>query len=208
MVWDDSDDEHHFVQSGRQLDRPYRRQGYRHHEHHAHHHAHRHRDQGVDQLGDFVTRRLLPELKRGSDYPVHIVMNFGTLYVQDIAGRNGYSNAVVYNAPGCTMIMGAGSETLKLHTHTSGLNALDLAGGLHGAPYGASHSSTSGLWRTCPQCGVRKVAVGGAAVVCRACEVDLAVRAAERAARREIPDSDYLRYPERRAIAYHVPVRY
>jgi len=88
---------------------------------------HTHPGMDVDRIGDYVARRLVPVMMNRSERPLSLVMNFGQLFLEDgfnaqqspdrhsrRAGgsiRNA-SNAVIYNAPGCTMTIAssAGAE--------------------------------------------------------------------------------------------------
>ncbi|KAK0629473.1 hypothetical protein B0T17DRAFT_615240 [Bombardia bombarda] len=80
----------------------------------------------VHDAGDYVAQRLLPAMLDRSDRPLKVVMNYGTLYLEDshlypdalAISRSGggttraSSNAVIYNAPGCTMAIGKSSTSL------------------------------------------------------------------------------------------------
>ena len=69
---------------------------------------------GTDRIGDYVARRLVPIMLGRSERPLQLVMNFGDLTLEEAPSANvggtarsgssrSASNAVIYNAPGCTM---------------------------------------------------------------------------------------------------------
>ncbi|KAH8911736.1 hypothetical protein BR93DRAFT_12596 [Coniochaeta sp. PMI_546] len=96
-------------------------------------------DSGLDRVGDYVARRLVPVMLNRSERPVQLVMNFGTLHLGDDgyarrAGAGGGSNAVVYNAPGCVMTMGTGGGDRGMTGVISGLGGRrpSLLGGIEG----------------------------------------------------------------------------
>jgi hypothetical protein len=68
------------------------------------------KDTTLGQVGDYVSRRLVPSMLRNSDLPLQLVMNFGNLQLDSNTSssdsRSG-SNAVVYNAPGGRITMGS-----------------------------------------------------------------------------------------------------
>ncbi len=75
-------------------------------------------DGGIDRIGDYVARHLVPVMLGRSDRPLQLVMNFGHLEIDDglqasggsrSTSSRGASNAVLYNAPGCVMAI-AGSR--------------------------------------------------------------------------------------------------
>jgi hypothetical protein len=70
-----------------------------------------HADASLDHIGDYVARRLVPTMLSRSDLPLQLVMNFGNLHLDSDAQDSGRtatgSNAVIYNAPGSSMSMGA-----------------------------------------------------------------------------------------------------
>lgn len=79
----------------------------------------RYKDTTLDQVGDYVSRRLVPSMLRNSDLPLQLVMNFGNLQLDtDTASSDSCSgsNAVVYNAPGGKVTMG-GSRREESDTH-------------------------------------------------------------------------------------------
>lgn len=210
---------------------------------HHHHDYHNHRDlrsprtfprdQAVDQIGDYVARRLVPELQRGSERPVQLVMNFGSLYVEDGFRGDSLGNSVIYNGPGCSMVLGSsGSSTPRstygtygygryspttspaYSTHASPIQGLGL-GGLGTGLAGVGGVYSTGPLRTCPQCGVRRVIRRGG--VCQDCDLDTTMRSRETTlraerliggTRREEWDEDYIfsRYPRSRSPGYASPV--
>jgi hypothetical protein len=98
-------------------------------------------DAGLDCVGDYVARRLVPAMLDRPDRPLRLVMNFGTLHLFDEEcnrrGSAGGSNAVVYNAPGCVMAMGSGNGSgfggIPGVTGDVGGRRLSLLGGIDGA---------------------------------------------------------------------------
>lgn len=110
----------------------------------------------MNELGDFVARRLVPEMQRSSDRPIHLVMNFGTLFVPDPYEHSDLTNAVVYNAPGSTMVLGSGSSgssSSSLSRFRSTAHSSDIYSGV------------------CPGCLSRKLLWPDK--YCRDCENDL-----------------------------------
>lgn len=113
---------------------------------------------GLDRVGDYVARRLVPAVLGRSDRPLRLVMNFGTLHLADDGGQGrrgsaagtGASNAVVYNAPGCVMTMGGGR--------------MDGEAG-YGYGYGAGVA-------VCERC-FRRRGVGSESGYCVECELDM-----------------------------------
>ncbi len=81
---------------------------------------------GIDNVGDYVARRLVPVILSRSDRPLQLVMNFGDLTIEGGSGMAAFggggssgsssgsrdgrshrgSNSILYNAPGCTMTLG------------------------------------------------------------------------------------------------------
>ena len=81
------------------------------------------REDGIDNVGDYVARRLVPVILGRSNRPLQLVMNFGNLTIEDGSGIAGFgggsssssrdvrsprgSNSILYNAPGSTMTLGS-----------------------------------------------------------------------------------------------------
>lgn len=112
-------------------------------------------DAGIDRVGDYVTRRLVPAMLSRSERPVQLVMNFGTLHLLDDGGypRRGSveagSNAVVYNPPEGVVTMGGGTTGAVGGSGTAGVGArrpsLLGPGGIDGeGGYGYGIGSGSG----------------------------------------------------------------
>lgn len=121
---------------------------------------------GLDRVGDYVARRLVPAVLGRSDRPLRLVMNFGTLHLADDDSRQartgaGASNAVVYNAPGCVMNMGGGGR-------------MDGEVG-----YGYGYGLGAGV-AVCERC-FRRRGVGSESGYCVECEIDMGTRGRERA---------------------------
>lgn len=77
-------------------------------------------DATLGQVGEYVSRRLVPSILKNSDLPLQLVMNFGTLQLDsDTASSDSHagSNAVVYNAPGGRVTIG---PTRREETETYG----------------------------------------------------------------------------------------
>ncbi len=151
-----------------------------------------HRDPSLDQVGDYVARRLVPELQRSSDRPVQLVMNFGTLYVGDDSLADASANAIVYNAPRGNIVLG--SAPVRHGALNSSYQALDL-------DTGPSHGMRPR--RTCSICRVRRAGLG--TTWCHECEMDIMLEGESGAGRKY--ELDYIRYPKPRPVTY-VPARW
>lgn len=178
--------------------------------HRSRYHSYQSRDPSVDQIGDYVARRLVPQLQRRSAHPVKLVMNFGTLYIEDAVRQGGgLSDAVIYNAPGCTMIVGSHSEmpSSQKYTCACNLHPLDVTGNICGLR-GTAYPNVSFARKRCPRCGVWAVTTGAIGVVCRDCELESVTRAARRGMWRERQGMGSLLYTERKPITYNQVTRY
>lgn len=143
-------------------------------------------DAGLDRVGDYVARRLVPVMLGRSERPLQLVMNFGTLHLSDDqysrrgAGGAG-SNTVVYNASGCTMTMGGGGRSASFggvdYPLGFGGRRASLVGGAGdegGYGYGGGHGKRVGI---CDGCFKRQLV--GVTGYCADC--DLGTRERDRA---------------------------
>ena len=164
---------------------------------HTHTHPRYPKDMTVDRLGEFVVRRIIPALQRDSDRPITLFMNFGTLHVQDdYPQSDGVNHAVIYNAPGCTMVLGPGQQ--QPHAQQAGMRygfgspMVDVVGGPMGNVYSA------GPTRGCSRCGMRRVLCFSG--LCRDCEsFEMGFRA-DRSIVGRRDDLSFVGIPERRVF--------
>lgn len=106
----------------------------------------------MNELGEFVARRLVPEIQRNSACPVHLIMNLGTLFVHEHHDHSDLNNTIVYNAPGSTMVLDT-----SLSSSSSRMRTIAQSSDLHSG--------------ACPGCLSRKSAWSGK--YCQDCENDM-----------------------------------
>ncbi|KAK3388357.1 hypothetical protein B0T20DRAFT_104026 [Sordaria brevicollis] len=81
------------------------------------------------EVGDYVADRLVPTILRSSDRPVEVFMNFGDAkfslpdhdHQRVRGGINATANAIVYNAPGCSLMID-GRRCKRYCEHCDGFN--------------------------------------------------------------------------------------
>ncbi|EJT69515.1 hypothetical protein GGTG_13134 [Gaeumannomyces tritici R3-111a-1] len=181
-----------------------------HHHHHNHQHRHnhhggRHQDSSSSQnalvaaTGDYVARRLVPQLQSGApSRPVSLFMNYGTMVVpstdilspQDSTSNTTAANAVLFNAPGSTMILTPPppprprrprSDGAVYSAHVAGVPVSSTGGSsstvyrcptgnyvVAGAGRGRLHRAGSAVLASCPGCGLLRTTSGG---YCRDCDM-------------------------------------
>jgi len=150
------------------------------------------RDFDIQDLGDFVSRRLVPELRRSSGHPVILIINRGALFVgNDSLSPDGFgrgagglagTNGVLYNAPRSTMVLGAAAPGHRPQGGRDILDAYDLAAYDLAVPYphrspgfyhgGYRGAGVPGFRSLCPVCGLRLAYGDG---ICRGCEEHVAI---------------------------------
>ncbi|KAK4450218.1 hypothetical protein QBC34DRAFT_403104 [Podospora aff. communis PSN243] len=82
-----------------------------------HDHRRRRHDAGAGEMGEYVTRRLIPAVMDRSERPVKVVVNFGDMKIDDPDDASGgmspsiAPNAIIFNAPGSTLEMSGSAST-------------------------------------------------------------------------------------------------
>jgi hypothetical protein len=85
-----------------------------------HEHRRRRHDAGAGEMGEYVTRRLIPSVMDRSERPVKVVVNFGDMKIDDTDdAADGMSpsstpNAIIFNAPGSTLEMSGSASSASI----------------------------------------------------------------------------------------------